>query len=226
MLDSRFMKHYNYSATWFRYMHVIVAAPVAAAKNNILWIYSQKLLYLSALFFLLTLFVFLVYLSFSALQVWLDMPWPDNNIVFIAFPVDTTVMRPSITLQLLSHSVKSGEENQHTVPTLPIHSPPLISASLGSTSFFLHPLSLLPFVHLKGVNASAWWNHRAKSLWARHWRSPLLIALSESPTIVPHWVWIWIWMEVASWCWECKVHKWLSLGMDSSATGIVNLSPK
>lgn len=96
-----------------------------------------------------------VYLSFSVLQVWLDMSWPDNNIVFIAFPVDTTVMHPSITLQLLSHSVKSGEENQHTVLTLPIHSPPLISASLGSTSFFLHPLSLLPFVHLKGVNASA-----------------------------------------------------------------------
>lgn len=147
-------------------------------------------------------------------------------VLFIAFPVDTTAMHPSITLQLLSLSVKSGEENQHTVLTLPIHSPPLVSSSLGSTFFSRQPLSLPLLVHLKGVSASARWNHGAKSLWARHWRSPLLIALSESLTIVLRWVWIWIWMEVASWCWECKVHKWLSLGMDSSATGIVNVSPK
>lgn len=69
-------------------------------------------------------------------KVWLDMFWLGNDAVFIAFLVDTTAMHPSITLQLLSASVKSGEENQHTVPTLPIHSPPLISALLGSLAFF------------------------------------------------------------------------------------------
>lgn len=83
------------------------------------------------------------------------MTWLDNNIVFIAFSVDTTAIHSSITLQLLSLSVMSGEENQHTVPSLPIHSPLLVTASLGSSLFFLYPLSLLSFVHLKGVSASA-----------------------------------------------------------------------
>lgn len=58
---------------------------------------------------------------------------------------------PFITLQLLSTSVKSGEENQHTNPTLPIPSNLLISLLLGCSVFFpflLSPLSLSPFSNM------------------------------------------------------------------------------
>lgn len=100
-----------------------------------------------------------IYLSFVcpfAHQVWLDMSWPGNKAVFIAFHVDTTAVYPSITLKLLSHSVKSREENQQHYPN---SANPLPSShfSVARQPFFFHYglFLFLLFEHLKGVNASA-----------------------------------------------------------------------